>query len=208
MLSQFVNIEQLLCNVALFLSLCIISELMYKILLLLSLVSFQFGLAARVTFEQASSEETANIQEHLISFYSGELLQAGLVKDREAARKAASEELHQDMIDHPSNPYYYYHLISDKPIHRCGYIVYSINEKTAYLESIHLDESFRGRGLGKEALEALESEAKKRGIDGIKLYVFAHNKIAFALYKQMGYLIENTYSDGATVIGYHMKKQL
>lgn len=42
----------------------------------------------------------------------------------------------------------------------------------------------------------------------IKLYVFAHNKAAFGLYNDMGYVTEESYFNNEILIGYHMKKEI
>lgn len=57
-------------------------------------------------------------------------------------------------------------------------------------------------------LQDLEVLLKEKHVESIKLYVFAHNPSAIALYKKMGYEVETTYSINGIPIGYHMKKEL
>lgn len=89
-----------------------------------------------------------------------------------------------------------------------GYIAYSTDAMTAYIECVYLDEKYRGQGFGKQALYLLENELREKGTDEIKLYVFAHNQAAFGLYKGMGYVIEKPYFSNKLPIGHHMKKEI
>jgi ribosomal protein S18 acetylase RimI-like enzyme len=52
---------------------------------------------------------------------------------------------------------------------------------------IRLDESFRGHGLGREAMVLAEELARTNGAVSIGLNVFAHNTKARSLYASLGY---------------------
>lgn len=60
-------------------------------------------------------------------------------------------------------------------------------EKQAFIFDIKLDENQRGKGLGKAAMEALDQYALSKGVQQIRLHVFAHNHRARSLYEKMGY---------------------
>lgn len=62
-------------------------------------------------------------------------------------------------------------------------------EKKGFIYDFVVDEKFRGKGYGKESLKALEEYASKMGVEELSLHVFAHNTVAVALYKKMGYEI-------------------
>lgn len=161
--------------------------------------------ASSIHFKEASSKEALEIQQHVTSFYSQQLLDACLFKDIDKAAEAAAVECEGIQEFHCYN----IDLVIPKDLpDRCGYVVYSIEDRTAYLEAIYLEREYRGRGLGKRILQDLEAQLEKQGVESIKLYVFAHNKTAFALYARMGYLIEASYSDDKRLIGHHMKKAL
>lgn len=170
---------------------------------LLFLYSLNLSAAFPITFEKVSENEISTVQEHLIFFYSQELLKAGLFSDKASALQAAKEEVLQEAIH---TPLHFFYLSSESA--RCGYVVYSLKAETAYIESIYLDEKYRSRGLGREILSYLEEELQANGINMIKLYVFAHNQAAFNLYKKMGYNIENGYFNKDMPIGYLMKKEM
>ena len=53
--------------------------------------------------------------------------------------------------------------------------------------SIEIDEPFRGRGLGRAAMELAEQEARRGGARLLGLNVFGHNTVARSLYESLGY---------------------
>lgn len=56
-----------------------------------------------------------------------------------------------------------------------------------FVFDIRLEESYRGKGYGKQAMLAIEGIGKSLGIETIGLHVFAHNPAAMQLYKNLGY---------------------
>jgi RimJ/RimL family protein N-acetyltransferase len=59
--------------------------------------------------------------------------------------------------------------------------------KVAFVYSIEIDERFRGRGFGKQAMLLLEDEARALGLTRISLNVFGGNEVARSLYRSLGY---------------------
>ena len=57
----------------------------------------------------------------------------------------------------------------------------------ALIYNIIIDEAFRQRGYGKQAMQALEVEVQRLGVDEIRLHVFGNNTVARKLYQNMGY---------------------
>jgi ribosomal protein S18 acetylase RimI-like enzyme len=53
--------------------------------------------------------------------------------------------------------------------------------------TIEIDEPFRGRGIGRAAMELAEQEARRRGAKQLGLNVFGANHIARSLYESLGY---------------------
>ena len=62
-------------------------------------------------------------------------------------------------------------------------------EKKGFIFDFVIDEAFRGKGYGKESLKALEKYASKLRVEDLSLHVFAHNTVAVALYRKMGYKV-------------------
>ena len=62
-----------------------------------------------------------------------------------------------------------------------------VGARRAYLYWVAIEESERGRGLGRAAMLALEDEVRAHGLDRIELNVFGGNDVARGLYRSLGY---------------------
>tara|TARA_R110000868_G_scaffold248282_22_gene504758 strand:- start:27403 stop:27858 length:456 start_codon:yes stop_codon:yes gene_type:complete len=60
-----------------------------------------------------------------------------------------------------------------------------------FIYELYLNEEYRGKGLGKQLMALIDSEAERLGFKMIRLHVFGHNKIATKLYQSCGYEITN-----------------
>ena len=56
-----------------------------------------------------------------------------------------------------------------------------------FIYNFILFEAYRGKGLAKQAMTALEEQAKSLGVKKLSLHVFAHNQIARSLYEKTGF---------------------
>ncbi|WMT29158.1 GNAT family N-acetyltransferase [Bacillus aerius] len=56
-----------------------------------------------------------------------------------------------------------------------------------FIYNFILFEAYRGKGLAKKAMSALEEQAKSLGVKKLSLHVFAHNQIARSLYEKTGF---------------------
>lgn len=74
-----------------------------------------------------------------------------------------------------------------------GYVVLTLGYSLEYLgrdafvDELYLQPESRGRGLGAQALAAVEQEARKLGVRALHLEVERHNKRALALYERWGF---------------------
>ena len=50
-----------------------------------------------------------------------------------------------------------------------------------------MDEKFRGKGYGKQAMLLIEEQASELGLKSLGLHVFAVNTVARNLYESVGY---------------------
>ena len=57
----------------------------------------------------------------------------------------------------------------------------------AFIFFIGVNEAQRGKGYGKQALDALDAELRRMGVTRIALNVFAYNTVAQHLYERAGY---------------------
>ncbi len=60
-----------------------------------------------------------------------------------------------------------------------------------FIYDFRIDELYRRKGYGEQAMRAAEEQARALGFDTIALHVFGHNHAARALYEKMGYEITN-----------------
>ena len=56
-----------------------------------------------------------------------------------------------------------------------------------FIYFVGIDSQHRGKGYGKAAMELVESEARRLGVDRIALNVFGRNEVARNLYRSLGY---------------------
>ena len=68
-----------------------------------------------------------------------------------------------------------------------GTVFLGVREGGAWLYDIVVDETERGRGLGRAAMLALEAKVKELGYASVGLNVWGGNEIARALYRKLGY---------------------
>jgi ribosomal protein S18 acetylase RimI-like enzyme len=88
--------------------------------------------------------------------------------------------------------------IVDPENNKIGMLWVQVKDQKAFIYDFVINESFRGKGYGKEALTTLDEELKSMDVESVRLHVFGDNITAQELYKKMGYQIT----------GIHMKKDL
>ena len=81
---------------------------------------------------------------------------------------------------------------------KVGVLWVQVRDQKAFIYDFVIDELFRGKGYGKQALSAMDEQLKSMGVESVSLHVFGDNITAQELYKKMGYQIT----------GIHMKKEL
>ena len=63
-------------------------------------------------------------------------------------------------------------------------------EVRIYVNEIHVHEDYRGKGIGRELLKAVESMARERGYRALYIHTEGNNAGAIRLYQNEGYEIE------------------
>lgn len=61
-------------------------------------------------------------------------------------------------------------------------------EASLYVYSVEIEPELRGRGLGREAMQLFEDEARRRGLSETNLTVMGGNEVARSLYRSLGYV--------------------
>jgi len=59
--------------------------------------------------------------------------------------------------------------------------------RRAFIYDFIIEARFRGKGYGKQTLQALDEQLRSMDVESVALHVFARNTNAFELYKKMGY---------------------
>ena len=129
--------------------------------------------------------------------YAQVRVRAGDWQPLEALQK--SREEHQQLLpDGLATRNHYLFSIEDEVLgSKVGDIWIAIYDKqlrpVAFVYDFSIDEEFRRQGYGRQALLALEAKVKELGIDKIALHVFAHNRVAQALYEHAGFEVTGIY---------------
>jgi ribosomal protein S18 acetylase RimI-like enzyme len=97
-----------------------------------------------------------------------------------------------------SKDQFLYSIIDDPDGNKVGLLWAQVKDHKAFIYDFIIDESFRGKGYGKQALLALDEKLQSMKVESVGLHVFGDNTTAQELYKKMGYQIT----------GIHMRKVL
>ena len=87
-----------------------------------------------------------------------------------------------------SRDQYLYSLINENN-NKVGVLWVQIKDHKAFIFDFVVDEEFRGKGYGKQALAALDEALVSMGVKSVGLHVFGDNTIAQELYKKAGFQI-------------------
>lgn len=82
-----------------------------------------------------------------------------------------------------------YSIIDETNGNKVGLLWVEVKNHSAFIYDFIIDEAFRGKGYGKQALQALDEKLKSMNVEVVGLHVFGDNLAAQELYKKMGYQI-------------------
>jgi len=107
------------------------------------------------------------------------------------ARRALDALLPQG-LDTPDHELFSVLDAAGRPVGTLWFAVQARGEaRVAYVYDIVIDAGHRRQGHAERAFAALEQEAARRGLAGIALHVFGHNRGAQALYAKLGFVPTN-----------------
>lgn len=142
-----------------------------------------------------SEKEFLPFIEKSILSYAVENVKAGYWLEEDSLEKSRKE--HNDLLPEGVNSSgQYLFQIEDVDTNEKVGIIW-LNARTniprplGFIYNIELDEAFRGRGYGKQAMLAIEEKARDLGLKSIALHVFSHNTIAKSLYEKIGYQVKS-----------------
>lgn len=78
----------------------------------------------------------------------------------------------------------------ERPI---GYVVltfgfsFEYGGRDAFVDGLYVDEKYRGRGIGRRAMEFVEAQAREIGVRAVHLEATHGNEPALELYRRLGY---------------------
>ena len=116
----------------------------------------------------------------------------------EGALERSKKEFEHYLPDGIHSKDQYLYAIIDDSGNKIGVLWVQVKEQKAFIYDFVIDQAFRGKGYGNQALMAMDEKLKSMNVESVGLHVFGDNVTAQELYKKMGYQIT----------GIHMKKYL
>ena len=129
-----------------------------------------------------------------IADYARQHVRGGRWTAREALRKSR-EEFEKLLPKGMATPQHRFFSIVRLPDRKAvGMLWIQVEKKprpAAFIFNIEIYKPFRRRGYAMRAMTLLEQEARRLGLESIRLHVFAHNAAARPLYEKLGYVATN-----------------
>ena len=150
-----------------------------------------------VKLEPIQQEEFERFLETEIRGYAEDHVRNGNWPAEDALERSRKEFEHHLPEGIYSQDQYIYSII-DESDNKIGVLWVQVKDQKAFIFDFVVDEAFRGRGYGKQALIAMDEKLKSMDVQSVSLHVFGDNIAAQELYKKAGF----------QVTGIHMKKTL
>lgn len=137
-------------------------------------------------------DELAAWREHSLQGYVADMVGGGMRP--EEAQEQGELDYSQLLSDGLRTPGHHVLVLEDEASgERRGVLWFAEQERagrrTVYLYDVEIDEPFRGRGLGREAMLLFERLAREAGAEEADLAVFGGNERAFRLYESLDYRV-------------------
>jgi ribosomal protein S18 acetylase RimI-like enzyme len=133
--------------------------------------------------------------ERSIIEYAEDKIKAGNWHPSEALERSR-QEFQKLLPEGPETPcQHLYSILADDLVEPVGIIwfaeILDTAKPYAFIYDFSIDEDYRRKGYGSQAMLALEDEVRQVGLEQIGLHVFGHNAAALALYQKLDYRITN-----------------
>lgn len=150
-----------------------------------------------VNLKLMQEHEFKNFYEISLKEYADEQVKNGIWDKDEADSKGRAyfEKLLPKGLNTEGHKIFNVHSDNEKVGILWLHIFEKDNTLKSFIYDIKIEEIHRGKGLGKETMQALDKYCKSHKIESIKLHVFGHNKIAYSLYEKMGFETTNYYME-------------
>lgn len=140
----------------------------------------------KITLRQMSDGEFDSFKVSSVKSFAAGNVTAGTWKESGAEDKAESM-LKQLLPDGTVTAGHRFYTITCEQ-EDLGTLWVFVQDRTAFLFDIMLEEKFRGMGHGRQTMSVMEKMLAHEGIGEIELHVFGHNTPARALYRKIGYI--------------------
>jgi len=136
-------------------------------------------------------DEYPAFEQRLKADYVEDIVDSGFLPRADAEAKA-DRDLGTELADGLATADTHLFVVEDETGAAVGHLFVGVRpnqagHRRAFVYDVWISKAFRGRGLGRAALQALESEVHGWGLDRIELNVFGHNERARGLYRSLGY---------------------
>jgi len=140
-----------------------------------------------VTLEPLEQEDFDRFLEQEIRGYAEDHVRNGNWPAEGALERSKQEFEHYLPDGIHSKDQYLYSIIDDQT--KIGVLWVKVKDQKAFIYDFVIDEAFRGKGYGKQALMVMDEKLKSMGVESVGLHVFGDNITAQELYKKMGFQI-------------------
>ena len=148
--------------------------------------------AMELGLRPATTDEVKEWQPRLAARYVSEIVASGSLPPEQAQAKA-DRDLSELLKDGPSTGgQLIFRLVAgEQPV---GWLWLAVplsrgDPNMAWVNDIEVDEAFRGRGYGRQAMLLAEREAAARGMTSVGLNVHGSNAVARNLYDSLDYQV-------------------
>ena len=133
--------------------------------------------------------------ERAIIEYAEDKVRNGNWSSEEALERSRAE-FHRDLPDGlQSKDQFIFSIMEESSRQKLGMLWVNVKTDTphhpAFIYDFIIEEQFRGKGFGRQALMALDEKLLSMDVESVGLHVFGNNIIAQELYKKAGYGITN-----------------
>lgn len=143
-----------------------------------------------VRLEPTQQQDFERFLEHEIQAYAEDHVRNGNW-DAQGALERSRKEFEHYLPNGIHTPDQHVWSIVDEANHTIGTLWVQLKESKAFIFDFIIDEAYRGKGYGKQALAAMDEKLKSMGAQSVALHVFGDNVSAQALYKKMGFEVTN-----------------
>jgi len=141
-----------------------------------------------VKLEPIQQKDFELFLEREIRSYAEDHVRNGNWSSEDALERSRKEFEHYLPDGTYSKDQYLYSILGESD-DKIGVLWVQVKDQKAFIFDFVIDEAFRGKGYGKQALAAMEETLKSMDVESIGLHVFGDNVAAQELYKKAGFQI-------------------